>query len=81
MFIAHNAIPESAGRIAKTLHMTPSQIGQIATHIKAKKIVLSHRMNRTLGKEKQTLKIIKKHYQGVIEFANDLDVFYLTNQK
>jgi ribonuclease BN (tRNA processing enzyme) len=75
LFIAHNAIPENAGRIAKSLHMTPSQIGQIAKQINAKKIVLSHRMNRTLGKEKQTVEFIKKHYQGAIEFANDLDVF------
>lgn len=77
LFIAHNAIPENAGRVAQSLHMTPSQIGQIATQIKAKKIILSHLMNRTLGKENQTSQFIKKHYQGPIEFANDLDVFQL----
>jgi ribonuclease BN (tRNA processing enzyme) len=77
LFIAHNAIPENAGRVAQSLHMTPSQIGQIATQIKAKKIILSHRMNRTLRKENQTSQFIKKHYQGPIEFVNDLDVFKL----
>ena len=81
LFIAHNAIPENAGSIAQSLHMTPSQIGQIATQIKAKKVIISHRMNRTLGKEKQTLESIKKYYQGAIEFANDMDVFEIQDNK
>ncbi len=75
VFIAHNAIPENAGRIAKSLHVTPSQIGEIAKHINTKKLILSHRMKRTLGKEQQTLDEIKKNYSGSTIFANDLDVF------
>ena len=75
LFVAHNAVPENAGRIAKSLHITPSQIGEIAKHINTKKLILSHRMKRTLGKEQQTLDEIKKNYSGTVVFANDLDVF------
>ncbi|MBL4661097.1 MAG: MBL fold metallo-hydrolase [Alcanivoracaceae bacterium] len=76
-FIAHNAIPESAGRIAKLLHMTPTQIGEIAKHLNTRKLILSHRMNRTLGKEELTKKLIQKTYKGDIFIANDLDIFEL----
>ncbi len=75
LFVAHNAVPENAGRVAKSLHMTPTQIGEIAKHINTKKLILSHRMNRTLGKEQQTLDEIKKNYSGTVIFADDLDVF------
>ena len=75
MFIAHNAIPENAGEIAKSLHMTPSQINRIAKHLNTNTLILSHRMNRTLGNESETLKYIKKHQFDEILFANDLDIF------
>jgi len=57
--------------------MPPSVIGEIAAQAKVKKLVLSHRMNRTLGKETQTLSSIKKHYKGEVDFANDLQCFAL----
>ena len=75
LFIAHNAIPEQAGKVAQFLHMRPSQIGEIAKKINTKKLVLSHRMNRSLGKEKETEQEIRKNYSGDIVFANDLDTF------
>lgn len=81
VFIAHNAIPENAREIARSLHMIPSQIGKIAKHINTKKLILSHRMNRTLGKEQETLTFIKKNYSGTIVFSNDLDVFTADTQK
>lgn len=77
LFIAHNAIPENAGDTAKYLHMTPTQIGEIAKHLNTQKLILSHRMKRTLGKEQQTLQFIRKNYQGDVEFADDLDSFSL----
>jgi len=80
-FIAHNAIPGSAGRIAKSLHMTPTQIGEIARHLNTKKLILSHRMNRTLGKEELTSKQIRETYKGDIFIANDLDIFELKPDK
>ena len=77
ILLAHNAIPESAGGVARNLHMPPSVIAAIAAHAQVKHLVLSHRMQRTLGKkkEKQTLSIIRKKYHGPIAFANDLDCF------
>jgi ribonuclease BN (tRNA processing enzyme) len=75
LFIAHNAVPEGAMGVERRLHMPPSVIGEIAAKAQVKKLVLSHRMLRTLGKEDQTLAEIKKHYAGPVTFANDLDCF------
>jgi ribonuclease BN (tRNA processing enzyme) len=75
LFIAHNAVPESATGVERNLHMPPSVIGQIAGDAHVKHLVLSHRMLRTLGKEKQTQAEIEKRFSGPMEFANDLDCF------
>ena len=75
LFIAHNAVPEGAAGIERRLHMPPSVIGQIAADAHVKRLVLSHRMLRTLGKEDQTRSEIEKRYSGPVEFANDLDCF------
>lgn len=75
VFIAHNAVPEGAAGLERRLHMPPSVIGDIAHQANVKSLVLSHRMQRTLGKEQQTLAEIKKHYTGPLTFANDLDCF------
>ncbi len=74
ILVAHNAIPESATGIARNLHMPPSEIGKIAQAVQVKKLILSHRMQRTLGTEKTTLKLIRKFYPGEVLFAEDLDV-------
>ena len=57
--------------------MTPTQIGELAKHLHTKKLILSHRMKRTLGKEQETLHFIKQNYQGDVEFADDLESFSL----
>ena len=75
LLIAHNAVPEGAVGIERSLHMPPSVIGQIAQTAQVKQLVLSHRMARTLGKEDETLAAIKKKYEGPLAFANDLDCF------
>ncbi len=75
LFIAHNAVPEGARGVERNLHMPPSVIGEIAEKGHVKHLVLSHRMERTLGKEDQTRSEIKKRYSGLAEFANDLDCF------
>ena len=77
MLVAHNAVPESARGIAANLHMRPSTIGRIAKQANVKLLLLSHRMLRTLGREKETRHYIRQHYKGKIRFANDLDVFAL----
>jgi len=77
ILVAHNAVPEVANRFAHHLHMPPSEIGKISNEAKVKKLVLSHRMNRTLGIEEETLENIRKSYGGAIEFSNDLDRYSL----
>ena len=75
LFIAHNAVPEGATGVERRLHMPPSVIGQIAQEAQVKRLVLSHRMLRTLGKEQQTQSEISKSFSGPVAFANDLDCF------
>jgi len=77
VLVAHNAIPEGAQGVARQLHMPPSEIGIIAAQANVSKLVLSHRMQRTLGKETQTTTQIQQHYHGPIVFAQDLDRFVL----
>lgn len=75
LFVAHNAVPEGATGVARALHMPPSIIGNIAQTAKAKQLVLSHRMLRTLGKEEESLAAIRKRYDGPATFADDLSCF------
>ena len=75
ILVAHNAVPEGAQGVERRLHMPPSVIGKIAAESKIKKLVLSHRMRRTLGKEQETLREIQKSYAGDTQFANDMDCF------
>lgn len=75
ILIAHHAIPEQAGAIARRLHMPPSVIGQIAARAGVKQLVLSHRMNRTLGLESASEKQVRQTYAGPMYFADDLQCF------
>jgi ribonuclease BN (tRNA processing enzyme) len=75
LFIAHNAVPEGAEGLARDLHMTPSVIGTIGAGAQVQKLVLSHRMLRTLGREAETAGIIAEQYKGAILFADDLDCY------
>lgn len=77
LFVAHNAVPEGATGVERRLHMPPSVIGAVAKGASVKRVVLSHRMLRTLGREEQTQSEIKKQYSGPVTFANDLDCFPL----
>lgn len=47
LLILHNAIPDNAGNAAKNLHMTPTQLIQIAKDSKAKQVLVSHIMKRS----------------------------------
>jgi ribonuclease BN (tRNA processing enzyme) len=75
MLVIHNAIPEGTEGPPRALHMPPSLIGAIAKSADAHRLVLSHRMLRTLGREQETLSFISRSYTGPIAFANDLDCF------
>ncbi len=71
ILVAHNAVPKGATGVAAKLHMTPYSIGEIAKKAQVKKLILSHRMLRTLGKEKESKKEIRLNYKGPVTFAND----------
>jgi len=75
LLIAHHAVPKGARGVAAALHMTPLTIGEIARKAKVKKLILSHRMLRTLGREKETRSEIRKNYRGEINFAEDLESY------
>jgi ribonuclease BN (tRNA processing enzyme) len=79
LLIAHNATSRSSDPDTIAILMPPLVIGQIAADAHVKRLVLSHRMAETLGKEHeaQTSKDIRKHYKGPLRFANDLDCFSL----
>lgn len=72
LLIAHNAIPEAARGVARRLHMPPSRIGQVAADAGVKAVLLSHRMIRTLEREADTTREIRRYYQGPVSFADDL---------
>jgi ribonuclease BN (tRNA processing enzyme) len=75
IFVAHNAVPEGETGAARRLHMPPSVIGRIAKEAGVGRIILSHRMLRTLGREAETQAAIAKAYSGPVTFADDLDCF------
>lgn len=75
LFVAHNAVPEGATGVERRLHMPPSVIGTIAANAHVRRLVLSHRMLRTLGREHETEAEIQRRFSGPVVFANDLDCF------
>ena len=75
LFVAHNAVPEGETGAARQLHMPPSVIGRIAKTAGVGRVVLSHRMLRTLGRESETRSVIARVYPGPVAFAEDLDCF------
>ena len=75
MLVAHNAVPPEATGVARRLHMPPLEIGRIAARAKVGQVIISHRMNRTLGREEETRAEIRKSYRGPLTFADDLDRF------
>lgn len=77
MLVAHNAIPQQADGVARNLHMPPMVTGEIAAQAGVGNLVLLHRMLRTLGREAETLREIRKRCKGPLGFADDLDCFPL----
>jgi len=75
VLVAHNAVPEGTQGVERALHMPPSVIGHIAHDAGVRRLVLSHRMLRTLGREEETMTAIRASFSGPVTFANDLDCF------
>jgi len=72
LLIAHHAIPEHGHKGARTLHMRPSRTAEVAKNAQVKRLLLSHRMNRTLGREKEHEQLIKREFKGELIWAEDL---------
>jgi ribonuclease BN (tRNA processing enzyme) len=77
LLIAHHAVSEGAVGAARNLHMPPSVIGAIAAKAGVKRLVLSHRMRRTLGLEAESERHIRAHYRGELIFAEDGQCFHV----
>jgi ribonuclease BN (tRNA processing enzyme) len=77
VLVAHNAVLDGATGVERALHMPPAVIGRIAQQAGVRKLVLSHRMLRTLGHEAETLSSIRKSYAGPAVFADDLTCIVL----
>lgn len=75
LLVAHHAITDRAGRGARSLHMPPSMIGQLAADTDPDLLVLSHRMRRTEGHELASQQSIRRRWRGNLVFAEDLDCF------
>lgn len=75
LLVAHHAVPEGATGVARDLHMPPSVIGAIAAEAGVARLVLSHRMRRTLGREAETERVIRARYAGPLAFADDGDCY------
>ena len=71
LFVAHHAVPQTQQGYALSLHMRPDVIGKLAQKGAVKQVLLTHRMKRTEGKERQTLQVIRGYYKGEVRFAND----------
>lgn len=76
LLVSH-AIPENSRGNQRELHVLPSQLGRIAEQAQARMLILSHRMNRTQGRESQTRQHIEESYSGYILFANDMECWGL----
>lgn len=69
------SFPETAG--VKKGHCIPSQVGEIATAARVKKVILTHLFPVCKGKEDEMIEEVKRHYNGEVHIANDLDEFVI----
>ncbi|MFZ8199651.1 MBL fold metallo-hydrolase [Alteromonas portus] len=81
LLVLHNAIGDNAGQIAKNLHMTPTQIIDIAAQSNAKQIVLSHIMKRSEPGLNALTEAIAVVAEGRVYAAEDLMNITLTEQE
>ncbi|MFT4941988.1 MAG: ribonuclease BN (tRNA processing enzyme) [Paraglaciecola sp.] len=75
LLVMHNAVPQNAKGGAINLHMRPIDIGKIAKQANAKRLLLSHFMNRTRQDSDATITFIKQNYSGSVHLATDMAVF------
>ncbi|MCA1790916.1 MAG: MBL fold metallo-hydrolase, partial [Thioalkalivibrio sp.] len=64
ILVAHHAVPENVRGSARELHMPPSQIGKLAADAGVNMLILSHRMNRTRGRESASREEVRRDFKG-----------------
>ena len=72
ILVMHFAIPETASGPATALHARPSTIGDVASKSKAKTLLLSHFMGRSLRSLDEGVKAVEERYDGRLLLAEDL---------
>ncbi|MCF6263262.1 MAG: MBL fold metallo-hydrolase [Xanthomonadales bacterium] len=72
LWIMPMPIPEGAGRIARNLHATPSEIAKVAAQAGVKTLLVSHFMARSLADLDKNIALIKTQYTGALLVAEDL---------
>ncbi|GAB4180808.1 MAG: MBL fold metallo-hydrolase [Wenzhouxiangellaceae bacterium] len=71
VLVAHYAIPDDAGRGARSLHRTPSQWARLAVAARVDKLVLSHWMQRSLRQRENDGQSLRAIYDGSLIEATD----------
>ena len=66
------AIPEDAGKVARSLHATPSRIGTAARSAHPGRLVLSHLMQRSQRDLDGNLAEVRRRFPGEVTIASDL---------
>jgi len=74
IMVMHNAISMTEGQ-PRGLHRDGRSIGEAAQAADAKKLVLSHHMQRALNDRKAIMAAIRENFDGTVEFADDLSCF------
>lgn len=72
LLIAHHAIPEGQGQ-PRGLHRSPGSIGELATRVAARRLILSHNMKRALDRLPEGLAAIGARYDGPVHVVADLE--------
>jgi ribonuclease BN (tRNA processing enzyme) len=71
LLVAHMAIPENAGKSARSLHAPPSILGRIASEASVSGLLLSHFMARSLNSMDHNLEMISANFSGTTILAKD----------
>lgn len=78
VLVMHMVVPEGVSGTGRRLHAPPSVIGSIAQEAGVDTLVLSHLMARSLRNLDDNMAIIKRHFDGHVVLANDLDCIITT---
>lgn len=69
------AIDDDADDVSKSLHATPTLVGELSQQADPKMLVLNHFMGKALLDKGENVSIIKKYYKGPVYEGRDLSCF------